>query len=71
MARLLGIWPGAVAKWRRGRIPAIRAVQLEQLTDGKFRREQLLPAVFDHILSDQIVEGTTNDGLHAGFSVGL
>jgi len=42
LANLLGVSRGAVSQWRAaGGIPAVRAVQLERMTSGKFRAARI------------------------------
>ncbi|MHB1564115.1 MAG: Cro/CI family transcriptional regulator [Leptospirillum sp.] len=44
LARSLGIKPQAVQQWiARGQIPIRRAIQIERLTDGKIRLDDMLP----------------------------
>ena len=43
LARKLGIKPQAVQHWiARGRLPLRRAIQIEQITGGKIRLEEIL-----------------------------
>ena len=46
MARLLDVKPPTVSQWCSGErpIPAARAVQIENLTQGRIKREYLCPA---------------------------
>lgn len=38
LADALGVTQGAVSQWMsKGGLPAVRAVQIERLTDGKFK----------------------------------
>lgn len=44
MARALGVTRGRVQQWKRGEsIPALRAMQIERLTKGKFKASDLSP----------------------------
>ncbi|MGQ3051067.1 MAG: helix-turn-helix domain-containing protein [Roseateles sp.] len=45
VARLLGLKPPTVNEWCTGKrkVPAERCIQIEQLTDGAVRCEELLP----------------------------
>lgn len=44
LARKLEIKPQAVQQWiSRGQIPIRRAIQIERITDGKIRLDELLP----------------------------
>ena len=59
LARQLGIEPQAVQKWKR--MPVKRAVQIERLTNGKFRRAQMRPDIFgqepeieEHLAGDSV-----------------
>lgn len=45
MAKSLGLTPWAVSKWRH-RVPAERCRQIEELTAGQVRREELRPDLF-------------------------
>ncbi|MBP4051984.1 helix-turn-helix domain-containing protein [Chromobacterium violaceum] len=44
VARLLGLTPWAVSKWRKS-VPAERCITLEKLTMGQVRCEQLRPDI--------------------------
>ena len=47
VARALGITRQAVTFWvRTGRLPAERAIELEELTEGRVTREMLRPDLF-------------------------
>jgi DNA-binding transcriptional regulator YdaS (Cro superfamily) len=44
VARQLGIWQSAVAKWvRTGKVSAQRAIDLERITEGAVTRAELRP----------------------------
>lgn len=44
MARALGVSRGRIQQWKRGEsIPALRAMQIERLTRGKFKAADLSP----------------------------
>lgn len=46
LARFLGVSRQSVNEWvMRGRISATAAIEVERLTSGKFRKEDLRPAV--------------------------
>ena len=44
LARRLGIRPQAIYQWRR--VPAERVLQIERLTLGRVRREELRPDLY-------------------------
>ncbi len=47
LAEQLGVTYQAIYRWKeRNAIPPRRAIQIEQLTDGHFRREDLAPEFF-------------------------
>ena len=41
MSRVLGVSIGAVSKWKNEGLPPWRAVQIERLTDVKFKAEEI------------------------------
>lgn len=44
LADLLDVSPGAITKWRKeGGLPAGRAIELEQVSEGELRAIDLLP----------------------------
>jgi len=43
LADRCGVTYQAVLKWQRGKVPAERAVQLEEVTDGLINRSELRP----------------------------
>lgn len=46
LARFLGVSRQSVNEWvSRGRISATAAIEVEQLTSGRFKKEELRPAV--------------------------
>ena len=50
LARAMGINPMTVSQWKRKGMPAIRAAQIERLTNGKVTRAELLPEIFGKTL---------------------
>ena len=42
MARALGVSSPAVCQWVANGIPAARAIQIEELTDGKFKAIEIV-----------------------------
>lgn len=48
-AELLGVTQGAVNYWIRAKIPPDRAREIEELTGGKLKREDLRPDLFGPI----------------------
>lgn len=42
MADALGVTEGAVSQWvKDGALPSLRAIQIEELTDGEFKAREL------------------------------
>ena len=52
MAIALGIEPMTVTHWKRQGMPAKRAVQIEQVTNGHVTRKELLPDIFGDIIDE-------------------
>ena len=46
LARLLNVSAEAVRKWRMGRVPAERVLQIEKATKKKVSRHQLRPDLY-------------------------
>ncbi len=46
LAKLLGIAPTAISNWKTRQIPVHRAVEIELLTNGEIKREELRPDIF-------------------------
>jgi DNA-binding transcriptional regulator YdaS (Cro superfamily) len=46
LAKLLGVAPTAISNWKARQIPVHRAVQIELLTNGAIKREELRPDIF-------------------------
>ena len=47
LAAQLGVTGEAVRKWERHRVPAERCIDIERVTQGKVRRADLRPDLFD------------------------
>lgn len=47
LAESLKVTPQAISKWERSKIPAARAIQVEQITEGKFTVKELRPDLFN------------------------
>lgn len=47
LARRLGISPAAVTQWLVDGIPAARAIEIEKMTDGKFKAVDLVGVTHD------------------------
>lgn len=47
LAKEVGVTYQAVQKWRAGRVPAERCVEIERVTGGKVTRYDLRPDLFD------------------------
>lgn len=47
VAKLLGVTPQAVFKWEHTKVPAARAIQIEQLTHGFCTVKDLRPDLFE------------------------
>ena len=45
-ARLIGVTPRAVQKWKSSKIPAERVLELERLCDARITRYRMRPDVF-------------------------
>lgn len=54
-ARALGISPPSVTEWKTRHIPVERCIQIEQLTGGEVRCEQLRPDINWSVLRKQPV----------------
>lgn len=46
LAKKLGVTPQAVFKWEKTQLPAARAIQIEQLTNGQITVRELRPDLF-------------------------
>jgi len=47
LARRLGISPAAIAQWLVDGVPPARAIEIEKMTDGKFKAVDLVGATKD------------------------
>ena len=47
LARRLGISPAAIAQWLVDGVPPARAIEIEKITDGKFKAVDLVGATKD------------------------
>jgi len=46
LAKLLGIAPTTISNWKVRQIPVHRAIEIELLTNGAIKREDLRPDIF-------------------------
>lgn len=47
LARMLGVSAAAVAQWCVEGVPPARAIQIEKLTDGKFKAVDIVGSISD------------------------
>ena len=55
LADRLGVSAMAITKWGQGKVPVVRAIQIEQATKGVVSRIDLRPDIFDHDLDTNAI----------------